>query len=262
MFRCNEKKARWYLVRDLAKLIPEHGERSIQLTFETKGNGHNENDYMVEDSSNNCVACNSSELLTMHHVVPDMYRRAMPLCIKSKSSRDILLVCKQCHHLYEDKATQLKKELAKEYDCPLEGKGWIHSVEKRQARKAAAALLRFTDKIPESRQKELALVVKEYQKAHMEQQPLDVDGDDGWRTVLEECSQLEDVYRGPDFIDHGTYVIQQLMDKERIISTKDGEDRWPQLETFIKLWRQHFLDQLEPKYLSARWTVDGEIYNH
>jgi hypothetical protein len=165
--------------------------------------------------------------------------------------------------LYEDKATQLKKELAKQYDCPLEGKGWIHSVEKRQARKAAAALLRFPDKIPENRQKELALVVKEYQMAQMEQeQKQERLDDDKWRAVLEKCSQLEDVYRGPDFIDHGTYVIRQLMDKEHILSTNDGKDRWPELETFIRLWRQHFLDHLEPKYLSTRWTVDGEIYNH
>ncbi|KAI8077885.1 uncharacterized protein BX664DRAFT_343729 [Halteromyces radiatus] len=264
MFRCNEKKANWYLKRNLAKLIP--GERTIQLTFEAKGNGHKEGDYMVEERINTCVACNATELLTMHHVVPEMYRRAMPLSIKSKSSRDILLLCKQCHHLYEDKATQLKKELMKQYDCPLEGKGWINSAEKRQVRKAATALLRFEDKIPQQRRDELILVVKEYYDRHENQnEPISYD-DDGrimaWKTILEQYSRLEDVYRGPDFIDHGTCVIRQLMEKGKITSEDGKQERWPELENFIKLWRQHFLDHLEPKYLSASWTVNGEIYNH
>ncbi|KAI8341010.1 hypothetical protein BC941DRAFT_346659 [Chlamydoabsidia padenii] len=261
----NRKKAKWYLIRELAKLAPDHGDRAIQLTFETKGNGHSEGDYMVEDRTNTCVGCNSQELLTMHHVVPDMYRRAMPLCIKSKSSRDILLLCKQCHHVYEDKATQLKKELAKQYDCPLEGKGWIHNVENRQARKAATALLRSAAKIPKERLEELVQVVKAYQQTHMTQ----VDDGGGnnnqedhlaWLAVLEECSKLEDVYRGPDFIDHGTFVIRQIMAMEHI--TDNGKERWPHLELFIKTWRQHFLDHVKPNYLSTRWTVDGEIYNH
>ena len=37
MFTCGEKKAYWYLERNLAKLID--GERSIELTFIPKGNG-------------------------------------------------------------------------------------------------------------------------------------------------------------------------------------------------------------------------------
>lgn len=111
-------------------------------------------------------------------------------------------------------------------------------------------------------------VVEAYQQAHMDQDRNEEDGDSSndrpaWSAVLEECSRLEDVYRGPDFVEHGTFVIQQLMKMEHgIVESAAGMQRWPHLETFIKLWRQHFLDHVKPSFLSERWTVDGEIYNH
>lgn len=61
--------------------------RSIKLTFEAKGDGHKKGDYMVEDRSNICVSCGKSQYLTVHHVVPEMYRHWMPLAVKSKSVR-------------------------------------------------------------------------------------------------------------------------------------------------------------------------------
>ncbi|CAO3638899.1 unnamed protein product [Cunninghamella echinulata] len=213
---------------------------------------------MIEDRSNNCVVCNSKEELTTHHVVPDMYRKAMPLCIKSKSSRDLLLLCKHCHDKYEDEAIKLKKEIVQQYDCPMEGKGWIHSAENRYVRKAATALIKFKDKLPESRTKELEEKVKAYQSSSTTLKDL------SWDELLNTCCQLKDMYHGPDFIDHGTYVIQQLMEKEKktIIVNDQEQEQWPQLESFIKLWRKHFLDHLQPKYLSNKWTIDGEIYNY
>lgn len=70
----------------MASLIPNES-RSIKLTFEAKGDGHKKGDYMVEDRSNTCVSCGSNQYLTVHHVVPEMYRHWMPLTIKSKSVR-------------------------------------------------------------------------------------------------------------------------------------------------------------------------------
>ncbi|CAO3614716.1 unnamed protein product [Cunninghamella blakesleeana] len=282
MFRCNEKKANWYLKRNLANTLPQ--EQSIELTFEAKGDGHDLNDYMVEEQSNNCVVCNATKELTTHHVVPDMYRKAMPLCIKSKSSRDLLLLCKQCHDQYEDDAIKLKKEIVKQYDCPLEGKGWIHSAENRYVRKAATALLRCKEKLPENRIKELEDKVKAYQSStpyvsssalpplstsssessselvdEIKEVPLT---DLSWDDLLNTCSKLKDMYHGPDFIDHGTFVVQQLMGKGKTMDETTFNERWPELESFIKLWRKHFLDHLQPKYLSKKWTIDGEIYNY
>ncbi|KAF7729317.1 hypothetical protein EC973_004573 [Apophysomyces ossiformis] len=248
MFRCNEKKAQWYLKRQLATCLPET--RAIQLTFKAKGDGHRSDDYMVEDRVNACVACASTEGLTLHHVVPDMYRRWMPLVIKSKSSRDLLLLCKHCHDRYERDATALKKQFAKIYDIPLEGKGWVQVPENREARKAASALLRHPN-IPEKRREELADIVKNFQK------PEWADWD--WEKILTTCCELKDQFQGPDFVEHGEYVVAQLMKSQEI---REGKTVWPDLEIFVKQWRQHFMDHLQPKHLSERWSVDGDIYTH
>jgi hypothetical protein len=55
------------LHKDLAELV-EGSTKAIRLTFEAKGDGHKEGDYMIEDRSNICVSCGASKNLTMHHV--------------------------------------------------------------------------------------------------------------------------------------------------------------------------------------------------
>ncbi|KAI9019486.1 hypothetical protein CLU79DRAFT_757415 [Phycomyces nitens] len=201
---------------------------------------------MIEDRVNSCVSCDAKIGLTVHHVVPDMYRRWMPLTIKSKSSRDLLVLCKICHDSYETHALQFKKQLVNIYGVPLEGKGWIQRPDYRAARKAASALLRAPEKIPQSRIQELTTLVEGFSN---EKGWTDLK----WTEILERCRGLEDTIKGPDFVEHGECVVGRLM------GAKENE-RWPDLEGFIRQWRQHFLDNLKPKYLSPKWTVDGDIY--
>ncbi|KAI9249438.1 hypothetical protein BDA99DRAFT_523783 [Phascolomyces articulosus] len=274
MFRCNQRKAQWYLTRELAA-VKDNEERSIQLNFDTKGEGHAEDDYMVEDRSNFCVICASTDGLTLHHVVPYVYRQWFPLTIKSKSSRDLLLVCKQCHDQYERHATSLKKSLATKYELPLEGKGWVRVPENRTARKAASALLRAADKIPVERKKELENTVhsfweqkkqdptqtndKRKENSNDSTEPTDWRSLD-WDQVLQKCCELEDLFQGSNFIEHGQGVVQHLMVNKSV--DDNGKEGWPDLESFVKQWRQHFLDHSKPQHLSDRWTVGGEIYTH
>ncbi|KAI7853317.1 hypothetical protein BDC45DRAFT_510934 [Circinella umbellata] len=276
------RKAQWYLVRELAT-IKDNEERAIQLNFEAKGQGHAEDDYMVEDRDNFCVICGSTDSLTLHHVVPYVYRQWFPLTIKSKSSRDLLLVCKHCHDQYERYATSFKKNLATKYELPLEGKGWVRVPENRTARKAASALLRAADKLPPQRKQELETIVKDFwerkkqeistmeaiQTIKKDKEEKEACNDDesvdwqvlDWQEVLQKCCELQELFQGPDFIEHGQGVVRHLMVKETV-DDNNGKERWPDLEDFVKEWRQHFLDHSKPKHLSERWTVDGEIYTH
>ncbi|KAI8055553.1 uncharacterized protein B0P05DRAFT_581702 [Gilbertella persicaria] len=237
------KKAQWYLKKNLAVLLPES--RAIQLTFEAKGDGHQQGDYMVQDRSNTCVACGGNTYLTMHHVVPEMYRHWMPLAVKSKS---------YCHDQYEQKATAFKKQGVARFGISLEGRGWITLPHYKKAKKAASALLRSSDKIPLDRQTVLKdIVVQFWQEEHPDDTTTDFD------CLLRECSELQDHFKGPDFIEHGQEAIRQLT-QQCII--KDNKETWPDLENFIKEWRQHFLDHVQPKHLSPLWTVDASIYTH
>jgi hypothetical protein len=120
MFLCIEKRARWYLNRDLAKILSEDP-LSIQLTFEPNGRGaadHDEKEmsYHLGVKSNSCVVCGSDDLetLTRHHVVPYEYRKFFPESIKGRSSHDIVPICRKDHDEYENSyATKLKREFEK-----------------------------------------------------------------------------------------------------------------------------------------------------
>ena len=46
--------------------------------------------------------------------------------------------------------------------------------------------------------------------------------------------------------DHGYHVLQKLI-------TEDG------IENFVKLWRKHFMDAVQPKYMPTGWSVDFRI---
>ncbi|KAI8330939.1 hypothetical protein EDC96DRAFT_548853 [Choanephora cucurbitarum] len=251
MFRCNEKKAQWYIKKDLASLIPNES-RAIKLNFEAKGSGHAHGDYMTEDRSNVCVACGGDQYLTMHHVVPEMYRHWMPLVVKSKSSRDLLLLCKHCHDNYEQKATAFKKQGVKRFNIPLEGRGWISLPEHKRAKKAASALIRSSDKIPFDRQQVLKETVIQFWNDYDKKEDVSFD------QILTVCSELQDHFKGPDFVEHGQEAIRQLT--ATCVMNEDGQPTWPDLEAFIKEWRQHFLDHVKPKQLSPLWTVDATIY--
>ncbi|KAG2209084.1 hypothetical protein INT46_003659 [Mucor plumbeus] len=253
MFRCNEKKARWYLEKELATVMPKE-ERAIKLNFEAKGDGHKHGDYMVEDRSNICVSCGGNEYLTMHHVVPEMYRHWMPLVVKSKSSRDLLLLCKHCHDDYEQKAMIFKKAGVKRFNIPLEGSGWCTFPEYKNAKKAASALIRSSDKIPKERQEILKTTVLDFWKDYDKKK---YKGDN-LNDILKECTELVDHFKGPDYIEHGQSAINQLTSK--CVLNDKGQETWPDLDNFIREWRQHFLDNLQPKHLSKLWSVDADIY--
>jgi hypothetical protein len=147
---------------------------------------------------------------------------------------------------------KLKKEGVKRFGIPLEGRGWINLPEHKKAKKAASALVRCSDTIPQDRQQVLKDIVLDFWKTY------DEDDEEDFEKILEKCNLLEDHYKGPDYIEHGNWAIQQLT--KNCVLDDQNQETWPDLEAFIKEWRQHFLDHIKPKHLSKLWTVDGEIY--
>lgn len=157
-----------------------------------------------------------------------------------------------------------KKQCVDRFNIPLEGYGWVYLPHYKVARKAASALIRCSSMIPADRQKELKdTVLKFWDEYGPEINAKDLERDDAkkdnWNLILDKCSILMDHFKGPDFIEHANSAIQQLT--KTVILDDKGQETWPDLESFIKEWRQHFLDHVDPKFLSELWTVDGEIYS-
>ncbi|RKP22950.1 hypothetical protein SYNPS1DRAFT_19325, partial [Syncephalis pseudoplumigaleata] len=246
----------------------------IQLNFVARGRGRAGDAYYLEERHNRCVGCGGDRHLTMHHVVPELYRQHMPLTVKSRSCHDILPLCGHCHDQYERLAMDRKKALALQYGVPLEGKGWIVCREEGAVRRAASALLLHRHRMPEARQEMLAKQVMAWWQKQQQQQPACTSMEHGQpgntdtimdipRRVLEEASMLEQRIKGPDFVEHGAYVVAQLLQHQAVAGQEDGgQTRWPDLEAFIRQWRQHFIDHVRPAHLSAHWHVDASIYTH
>lgn len=165
-----------------------------------------------------------------------------------------MILCKNCHLKYESCADAYKDTIARDYDMPLEGRGWILTPENSVVRKAASAVIKYRDgKLPY-----IPLERIEYLQGVIENWRMNECRDSSLEDALVCALELTDRHKGPDFEEHGEHVIAMLMRSS--ITTAEARLRWPDLEEFVKSWRRHFLKHCNCKYLSAKWSVDAEIY--
>jgi hypothetical protein len=227
MFRCDEKKANWYLNRNLGTVVSE-SPLIVKLNFEPKGLGNHNKSFGLSEMGNKCVTCGNEEYLTRHHVVPYCYRRYFPTELKSHNFHDVLSLCADCHDAYERKADELKEKLATIYNAPINGevevKGdmikWI---------KIARALIGDTSNIPKKRIKSLKNEIKKYfgiKRLTM--------------VRLKSISETKTTFLRKT---HGEVVISRI----------------DNIQTFIEMWRSHFLEHNDCKHLPKDWSVKTDI---
>jgi hypothetical protein len=227
MFRCDEKKANWYLNRDLAKLT-DIDTFTIQLKFEPKGLGNHNRVYGLTEMYNKCVVCGSNEFLTRHHVVPICYRRFFPVHIKSHNFHDVLSVCANCHEQYEKSAFEYKLKIAEQYNVPINGEMYDNREFLRVKRMASCLVDGIFPNIPKKRIKEIKKEIKNYFK---------------WKNISKKrVKEILDVKLKVYNRTHGEIVISKVID----------------INEFIKSWRNHFVENMDCKYLPKNWSVDNE----
>ncbi|XP_053406600.1 exonuclease 3'-5' domain-containing protein 2-like [Mercenaria mercenaria] len=159
-----------------------------------------------------------------------------PAILKDHSSHDILLLCISCHLKCADYEAALRQQLSIECDAPLDSgkdskRQWDQDLAKVVS--AAKALLKSREKIPESRVKELEEIVKRFYGV------LSLP-----KELLENTLTMDVKINNAKFVPHGQKVVQYYMAKE------GG------LLEFEKMWRQHFVDIMQPKYLPTLWSVE------
>ncbi|KAI9226253.1 MAG: hypothetical protein DHS80DRAFT_19010, partial [Piptocephalis tieghemiana] len=247
------KRLDWYLARGLARSVDE---KTIQLTFKAKGLARSSEAWHIQDRVNQCVVCGIGQEdrgLIRQHVVPSVYRKEMPEELKSRNDHDLLPICTLCHDAYERHAHAFKVHLARMYQAPLEGLGWIIRPHLRPVIKAARALSSpHVTNIPMEKQDELRRVIMGWWDTSFQGQS------HPWEGILEKAMALEDRVRGPLFSTHAEVIIRYLSREE--IKGADGAVRWPDLEEFIREWRAHFLCHAQPRHLPSTWGINGNIY--
>ncbi|KAJ2373930.1 hypothetical protein IW150_003369 [Coemansia sp. RSA 2607] len=265
LFRAGRKRLDWYLQRDLAKQIDA---QTIQLTFAHKGSGRSTEPFYLQEMRNTCVICDSSDTLTLHHIVPAQYRQHMPEQVKSHSSHDLLPVCTRCHDAYEHKAGQLKRHLAECFDAPLLGTGWIDRPDIGKARKAAAALLANNPRIPEHRLSELRHLVHQVsmdRRTLFSQNVQDFLGSAGNAAenseLLHELCAMDVRVAGPEFRSHGEMVVGAVLGLREAPGVCDECRKLVAggVPAFVRRWRCHFVEHAAPAYLPDHWAVDYSV---
>jgi len=225
IFRCDEKKAYWYIDRDLGEII-DNDPLKVRLTFEPNGLGNHDKDFGLSEMSNSCVVCGCEDFLTKHHVVPSCYRKHFPLELKSHNFHDVLSICVDCHEEYERHADKLKLEIGKQYNSPINGIV-ENDISLTKCVGIARAIINV-DTIPKKRIKVMRDTIKEF---------LGIK-----RLTKNRLEKLSNVKSGTIVKkSHGEIVVEQIVD----------------IEEFIQLWRTHFVDIMEPKHLPENWKIDN-----
>lgn len=208
----------WYLDRDLAVML---NDKDFQLTFQSKGDSERGEYYKLE-LQNCCVVCGSEDDFTKHHVVPHQYRKYFPDKYKSKSSFDVLCMCKTCHNEYELEADILKEELLKLWGLET------YTRDALRARKSLHALENYSEYIDTERKARMI--------GHVE-----MFFNDSFDNILDD----EEINGNFDF-EPATSIMLRRIGHENI-------------EDFIRMWRKHFIKISKPRFLPQEWYDEMDI---
>jgi len=223
-----EKRAMWYVERDLADIINKH---TIRLKFEPRG--RNTDDYSLQRKSNKCVVCGTTHIksLTKHHVIPSMYKKLFPIEFKARSSHDVVVICRDCHDIYEhDFADLLKEYLGEKYSAPLQISQKANEIVKSIM--ICRTIIKHWDVLPGDR---VETLLNDFTEIN------------GWE---------------PDTFDEMDKFIEDNEDKlpsvenshSKVVVEKYTSNN--NLLEFIIMWRQHFLDSMNPDFMPDGWAVD------
>jgi len=232
MFRCDQERMNWYLSMGLADLVSENPP-VLRLRFKPRGPGHAGDAYFLQEFKNRCVVCGCEEGLSHHHVVPYCYRRHFPResYQNGRWFYDVLLLCLDCHHAYEERAAELKQSIA--HENGVESWGTTNLTrDEVTIMKAAIALDRHRPKLPSDRREVLERIVKTY-LGKDELSPEDPR------------NAFDTIRRGVVVTPAAQIIVQKVKD----------------LDDFAIRWRKHFLRHMKPRFLPDLWEPERRIYS-
>uniref|UniRef100_W8B176 Exonuclease 3'-5' domain-containing protein 2 n=1 Tax=Ceratitis capitata TaxID=7213 RepID=W8B176_CERCA len=231
------KKAQWYVDQSLGEIITQTP-LTVRLNFEPAGRAVGEvGRYYQTPKENRCVVCGREDPLSRKNVVPREYRKHFPVVMKSHTSHDVLLLCPKCHQLSNICDLKLRMKLAEQCDAPFcnaeVSMKYIELPELKQVKSAARALSQNQNEIPAERREELMQILVNYFKQ-----------EDLPRKLIEQAANIDTTRSNENYCLHGEKVVNMF------------QLEFGGLCELEKLWRQHFLITMKPKYLPELWNVN------
>lgn len=263
MFTCGERKALWYLSNtneDDEPLAKQIGEFEIQFTFEPKGKGYkNHEKFGLVGRKIQCVVSGEENGLQRHHIVPYCYRTHFDEEYKSKNHHDVVLVTHKVHEAYELEATKFKNQLAKEYgvktlnELNLEYTKVLSKFSENKVRAISKLYAIFSSygRIPQKVIIDNLKFVSKVTGISYEDKLSKMTYVELWKlyTLIKEHynEELDEFKRinAPKY-DHGKLLVEKLDNHEKIVE-------------FVKRWRNHFVETMQPKYMPEGWSVNFRV---
>ena len=226
--RCSQKRAEWYLSRDLATITSD---KVIQLTFTPAGDGNSEVPFLLEEKKNICVVCGTELNLNRHHVVPYQYRKWMPQEDKGHSSYDVLPICLDHHDEYENEAQKYSRNLAIIYDAPFSVGVFLPEEIKAKRMYGLLKVIAELRTVPADRLLDITQQTSEYFSVKVTPTVA--------AQILEEgLPHFKSAYMKS----HGQVIVEKIMAGDK-------------LQEFIVNWRKHFVATMNPQFLSKNWNI-------
>ena len=244
MFYHTERKMNSLLKNNLIKIVDEKN-KIVQFTIVPKGKGVDKNDvFMNTPKEKRCVVCGTEFDLTRHHVVTRCFRTHFPEKFKNSNAHDILFVCVNDHEKYERKADILKKEYFERYEidsiAPLETK--IFS----KIKKRFSLSCHLENMLYEGNPHWIKLDYELRKMLCLEQEiPL----------TLNQIEYIKKVYL--EKIKYVKFFFKNEGSSKNLVDKILEENS---LDDFVKTWRQHFIDNANPKYLPVGWSIERRIW--
>lgn len=232
--RIDEKRADWYANHpdDIAYEVPNgDGPRIVRLRFEPSGRAGAKDAFQQGNKRNECAVCGETDGLTKHHILPWSYRKHLPHHVVAHCFHDIVPLCVACHGAYEGTVDAYKLVLCEKHDVPFKGVQPKLNIALGRATNAAFAIVRHGSKIPATRLEELKSHVAEYSGRCDE-------------AALEELTKVKKPYSSCGK-SHGQMIVDNL--------------GLGDLQEFYEGWRQHFLDNTNPKFMPDHWSVTRKV---
>ncbi|KAJ8735085.1 hypothetical protein PYW08_014335 [Mythimna loreyi] len=231
--RCDNKKALWFVYKELGDVVNEDP-FTVRLRFEPAGRAVGDvGRYYQLEKENKCVVCGSTNSYIRKNVVPREYRKMFPEIMKEHASHDVVLLCAECHQLSNMRDHAMRARLADMCGAPLEKyQRGNNEFAGKKMKAVARALLYQSHKLPDARRKELEQVLLQHFP----------DQHEITEEFLGKVVQTKLALEDSEQESHGVKVVEYFFKNGGLLRLEE-------------LWREHFLNSMEPRHMPALWSV-------